>query len=189
MPAAPYLPSPEDSYKYDESYHQNQKENRVQLPGEVEEPFVEVQSFDQIWVWILLGLQIAFVFLPLLLTGQPFTAILLTGALLLMVLVLMSSIKLHTRIDDNGIHYRMNPLHWKNRFIPWDEIDQVFVRQYSPLKEYGGWGIRYGRNGMALNVKGNQGIQIVRKNGKRILLGTQRPEEATNRLEKNPLTV
>ena len=189
MPTAPYMPSPEDSYKYDDSSDRIQKENRVKLPGELEEPFDEVQTFDQKWIWILLGLQIAVVFLPLLLTGQPWSAILLIGSALLMVLVLMSSIKLYTRIDDHGIHYRMAPLHWKNRFIPWEEIDQVYVRQYSPLKEYGGWGIRYGSNGMALNIKGNQGIQVVRKNGKRLLIGTQRPEEATNRLEQNPLTV
>jgi hypothetical protein len=83
----------------------------------------------------------------------------------------------------------MNVIHWNEHTIPWSDIDQIYVREYSPLAEYGGWGIRYSRNGRAYNVRGNKGIQISKKNGKRILLGTQHPDEVAIALRKHPLLV
>jgi len=159
------------------------------LPGEAEDPFVKEQTFDQALVWVILGILTVVVFIPLLLTGQAWWVLLLVGAILVLSMNLMASFKLHTRIDDDGVNYRMNPFHWKERTIPWEEIDQVNVRKYSPLREYGGWGIRVGLYGSAYNVKGNQEIQIVRKNGKRILLGTQKSDEAARQFERRPITV
>jgi hypothetical protein len=52
------------------------------------------------------------------------------------------------------------------------------------LWEYGGWGIRYSWNGIAYNTKGNMGLQIVMNTGKRILIGTQKPEELAAYLKK-----
>ena len=68
-------------------------------------------------------------------------------------------------------------------------MDQVHVRTYSPVIEYGGWGMRYGRNGTAFNVRGNVGIQIVKKDGKRILIGTQLEKDAMKALENRPVMV
>jgi len=59
----------------------------------------------------------------------------------------------------------------------------VFVRKYSPLFEYGGWGLRWSLNGKAVNVRGNMGIQVVLKNGSRILIGTSNPEDAKMALD------
>jgi TATA-box binding protein (TBP) (component of TFIID and TFIIIB) len=54
------------------------------------------------------------------------------------------------------------------------------VREYAPLSEYGGWGLRYSVNhGKAYNVSGNQGVQLFFTNGKKLLIGTQKPEEIT----------
>jgi hypothetical protein len=58
----------------------------------------------------------------------------------------------------------------KKKFFSWEEIEKISVREYSPLFEYGGWGIRRGKSGRAYNVKGNIGLQLVLKNGKKILL-------------------
>jgi hypothetical protein len=48
---------------------------------------------------------------------------------------------------------------------------------YSPLRDYGGWGIRRGAKGKAYNVSGNHGVRLELSDGKRILIGSQRPEE------------
>lgn len=63
-----------------------------------------------------------------------------------------------------------------------DSIRHSEVRTYSPLKEYGGWGIRYGSNGKAYNVSGNQGVQLEFRDGKRLLVGSQLPLELLNAL-------
>jgi hypothetical protein len=49
-------------------------------------------------------------------------------------------------------------------------------RTYSPVLEFGGWGIRVGGGGMAYNVSGNEGVQLVLKSGRRVLIGTRQPD-------------
>ncbi len=43
-------------------------------------------------------------------------------------------------------------------------------------------GIRYGPKGTAYNVSGKIGLQLELKNGKKILIGTRKPEEIENLL-------
>lgn len=68
----------------------------------------------------------------------------------------------------------------KSRVIPLNNIANMYVRKYKPLREYGGWGLRMGLfgKGSAINVSGNMGIQIELKNGDRILIGTNKPDDA-----------
>ncbi|MBX2959059.1 MAG: hypothetical protein KF732_03800 [Flavobacteriales bacterium] len=62
----------------------------------------------------------------------------------------------------------------------------MYVRQYSPLTEYGGWGIRLGLfgKGTAYNVSGNKGLQLEFTNNKKLLIGTNKPNELTETLTK-----
>lgn len=88
-------------------------------------------------------------------------------------------IKLETKINQQGIYVKFYPFHLKFKFINWNEIDRVFIREYSPITEYGGWGLRISLsgNGKAYNVSGNKGLQIVFKNGNKLLIGTNKQEE------------
>lgn len=162
---------------------------RIKLPGQDETVFEEEQAFDQIWLWVIMGIEMVVMLLPLLLTGQPLWVAGIAASVMALTFAFLGSLRLRTRIDEEGVHYQMRLIHWKERTIPWSEIDQVYVREYSPIMEYGGWGIRYGLKGRAYNVKGNKGIQIILKNGKRLLLGTQLPDEASRYLGRHPLLV
>src|SRR5205085_8480947 len=62
--------NPEGEYKYDESFVQQQKEMRVQLPDDTEEVFQEEQRLDQAWLWLLMGVTTFGVFIALLMSGQ-----------------------------------------------------------------------------------------------------------------------
>ncbi len=90
--------------------------------------------------------------------------------------------RLEVTVDAEGIHYRFPLFIRKIRSIEKEQIARYEVRKYSPLMEYGGWGYKkpqgyYRRkNGIAVNVKGNIGLQLYLANGKKILIGTQRPE-------------
>jgi hypothetical protein len=93
--------------------------------------------------------------------------------------------KLKTRIDEIGIHYQFSPFHLKMKLIKWEEITKTQVRSYDPISEYGGWGIKGGsfwnkEKGKCVNISGDIGIQVEFKNGKQLLIGTQKKEEATN---------
>jgi hypothetical protein len=93
--------------------------------------------------------------------------------------LLFWQMKLTTRIEAEGIYVRFSPFHFKEKFFEWESISACYVRTYSPLKEYGGWGIKYGFNGQGLvyNVIGNVGLQLNFKEGEPVLIGTQKGEE------------
>lgn len=140
--------------------------------------FNETQRFNQPWLWA------AFIFSSLSAFYLAFTnsstiSYILFGTLIAFILF-FGLIQLSTRIDEIGIHYKMTPFENKFKTFKWQDIQDVEVRKYSPLGEFGGWGWRIGLNGMARNVRGDRGIQLHLTSGKKLLIGTQMPEEARN---------
>jgi len=104
---------------------------------------------------------------------------------LLIVFGIIYLFKLKTVIDERGIHYQFFPFHRNMKIIAWNEVENCYTRKYRPISEFGGWGYKFGMGGTkALNVKGNKGIQLNLKNGKKLLIGTQRPEEAQMVIDK-----
>ncbi|MFC5409982.1 hypothetical protein ACFPMF_11730 [Larkinella bovis] len=138
--------------------------------------YQEKQQFRQPWLWaLLIGV------LGISLYRQEFVAI----GIVVAVLVLFAFLRLDTRINNEGIAYRWFPFQPRPRLIAWHQIEQVKVREYSPLGEFGGWGIRFGWKATAHTVSGNAGIEIRLKNKKRlVLIGTQQPEEVRRVIEQ-----
>ena len=146
------------------------------------ETFEEKQRFTQWWLWLILLAACCIPSIPLLMDleakADQWMALLAMSILLFMVVGLLLLLQLKTKIDDVGVHYRFVPFHLKQNSILWQDIKSAQVRKYEPLKEYGGWGIKgYSKKNRAYNVKGNIGLQLVLKNGNKILLGTQKEEE------------
>ena len=84
-------------------------------------------------------------------------------------------VRMVTEVSPGLLSVRFVPL--RARKIPLREIDEAQSREYSPMKEFGGWGIRVGGDGRAYNAYGNQGVQLILTDGSRILIGTQTPDE------------
>jgi hypothetical protein len=102
------------------------------------------------------------------------------------ILLFLFLIRLKTEIYKEGISVQFIPVHFKPKQIVWSEIEEYYIREYSPLKEYGGWGVRYNFTGknIAYNISGKTGLQLVLNNGKKILIGTQKPQEMELVLDK-----
>jgi hypothetical protein len=83
--------------------------------------------------------------------------------------------KLITEIRDDDLFVQFFPL--SQQVISFESVRRCEVRIYNPIKEYGGWGIRYGKMGKAYNVSGNRGVKIEFHSGKPLLIGSQKPEE------------
>ncbi len=61
--------------------------------------------------------------------------------------------------------------------VPLADLAQAEAVVYRPIREYGGWGIRgFGRR-RALNMRGDRGVLLVRKDGSTLLVGSQKPRE------------
>jgi len=72
-----------------------------------------------------------------------------------------------------------------SRAIPLADIKQFEARTYSPIKEYGGWGIRRGRKGSKIyNVSGNQGVELELHSGEKIMIGSQKSQALALALEQ-----
>ncbi len=149
--------------------------------------YSEKQKFTQVWLIFILIIPVAIAIWGIVqqvIMGVPFgnnpapdLALVLIFVFMAALAMLFLSMNLQTSIDKTGISYRFFPFHTKSKLIKWTEVDKVYVRKYKPIAEYGGWGIRFGKNGKALNTSGNKGMQIEFRNGKKLLIGTQRPEE------------
>jgi len=90
-------------------------------------------------------------------------------------------IKLLVEVREDGVHINFVPL--VRRIILFGDIVNCEVRTYKPMREYGGWGIKYGRAGKAYNVSGNRGVQLKLSSGKGLLIGSQRPEELAQAIQ------
>lgn len=114
------------------------------------------------------------------------TGLLIVFGLTLLLTILFRNSRLDTQIKKDGIYVRFFPFHLSFRHYNWERINKSFVRQYSPIKEYGGWGLRFGifGSGRALNVSGNKGLQLEFQDRKKLLIGTTKPEELIEALNK-----
>lgn len=149
--------------------------------------FEEHQRFNQWWFLLLMaGINgmLLFGIVQQVILGRPFgdhptgdgALVGITIGVWLLTFLLFS-IRLDTRIDANGIAYRFFPFQRNYTTIDWSRIRHAYVRQYSPILEYGGWGWRYSfGNGRAVNMSGNKGLQIVYDENKKLLIGTNRAE-------------
>lgn len=156
--------------------------------------FKEEQRFVQTWLIILLGIS---VIVPILLIVKEYykeNTTMSINEFVFSILGILVSIgfifffKLTTRIDEKGIHYQFFPFHFSLKTILWDEIFSAEVRKYNAISEYGGWGLKGGfpfnrKRGKAINIAGNIGIQLVLKNDKKLLIGTQKENDAKRVLE------
>ena len=138
--------------------------------------YKEKQSFWTWWLCIIL-----FAFFGYELFGV-FSAYIDSGVLsfgvgfwiMLIIIVGFVFMRLTTTIDSKGIEITFIPFAYKKRW-QWTDVDQVYVRTYS-LKDFGGWGYRISSQGVAYNTRGKNGIQIILKEGTRVMIGTQKPE-------------
>ena len=83
---------------------------------------------------------------------------------------------LDTEVRESGVYIRFRPFHWKWVVFGCDNIQTVEATVYSPLRDYGGWGIRYGRKGKAYNVSGNKGVLLTLTDGENLLIGSKNHE-------------
>lgn len=148
----------------------------------------EIQQFRQVWIWaiviVIAGLMwyvsVRQLLLHRLFGDRPMPDILLVILCFIFGIGLPALFlfgKLVTEVRNDGIYVRFIPFHRSFHKIAFNELKRYEVRTYRPIMEYGGWGIRYGSSGKAYNVSGKHGVQLELLNGKRLLIGSQQPEE------------
>lgn len=157
--------------------------------------FKEEQRFRQLWLWAIIILAsiipwIGMIFQVILghkfgnNPGPDWLIILMWLVFGIGLPIFFYSLKLITEVRKDGIYLRYFPFHRKFKIYQYKEIESYMAREYKPIREYGGWGIRYVIGGIAYNVYGNKGVQLILKSKKKILIGTQKPEEFYKAINK-----
>lgn len=149
--------------------------------------FKEEQKFTQWWLWLLLLSPLVVlmysVIAPILnettniktkslLNDVSWSNFYIPFFILIAILLLFIFLKLKTEITSERIFLRYFPLFSKEWL--WADVKKAEVINYG----FVGYGIRVSlKHGMVYNVKGNKGLALHFNNGKKIVLGTQKPEE------------
>lgn len=146
----------------------------------------EVQRPHQIWIWAIVLFAAGAAWLTLIQqffigdesrsTGNDVFTIILWLLFGIAFPVFVAIIKLEITVTPDRVTARFFPL-LTRRFSAKD-IAFAGARDYKPLREYGGWGIRHTpRNGRAYSISGTRGVQMALNDETLVLLGSRRADE------------
>ncbi|HHC79470.1 MAG TPA: hypothetical protein ENK46_06280 [Flavobacteriia bacterium] len=152
--------------------------------------FKEEQKFTQLWLWILLGgigmLPIYAIYKQLIVgeksgnTSMSDFGLIFFSIVVFGIIGLFWFMRLKTEIDKDEIKIKFIPFLKKN--VTWGEIKNAKIVNYGFV---GGWGIRlWTKYGTVYNTKGQIGLAIELKNGKKFLIGTQKEFELKRVIDK-----
>jgi hypothetical protein len=144
----------------------------------------EVQYFRQIWLWLLIVFSTIISWwgaISQLLYKKPFgnnpapDSIMVVIWILFGILlpILFLKINLLVEISSEGIFVKFFPFHLSKKKILFQEITNVSAITFNPIRDFGGWGIRYGTKGKAYTVSKNKGVQLEFKDGKKTVIGSK----------------
>lgn len=149
--------------------------------------FDETQHITQVWIWAIIAIAeglLAWAFVQQIVFGRPFGPQPATDVALWILLPTVGGLvplfllmaRLRTTVTDRDLVVDFWPFsRW--RITP-DQIESFEARQYSPLLEYGGWGLRWSPMvGWAYSVRGRAGVQLRLRSGRQLMIGTQRPTD------------
>lgn len=152
--------------------------------------FEEWQSFGPLMWLIAVGLIVAPVGLVFAASANDEDALLLTVVMPIEILAafLLNVMHMRTKVGEKGVTLRFGcyvPA-WPPRRIPFAEITEVRVVTYRPIRDSGGWGLRFGRFEGAparfYTARGNRAV-FVRTPARNYLIGSQDPARLLNAIE------
>ncbi|MCT2534718.1 DUF6141 family protein [Aquibacillus koreensis] len=157
--------------------------------------FREIQKPRSMLLWIFISVftfSMWYIFIQQIILGKPvgtkpapnvFLIILWVFFSVIVPIILLFFTKLIIEVREEGLYIRYMPFHFRYKQFLFKEIKHYQSINYSPLKRFGGWGIRLNVNGeKAYNMDGNKAIELGMK-GQTLVIGTRKPEEFKNAID------
>lgn len=142
--------------------------------------FTEKQRFNQWWLWLLLAVSLAVPAILLFKEASEKSGGFSGLIIILSVIILFVVLRMTTVVTKENIQLTYFP--FVNKTINLADIETMKVINYGFV---GGWGIRFWTQyGTVYNVRGNKGLHIKFKNGKQLVIGTQKPQELEKLVEQ-----
>jgi hypothetical protein len=109
----------------------------------------------------------------------------LAALLLVQAMLIVGVLRMTTEVTATHVRVWFGWIPTYRRVFAVAAVQRLEVVSYRPIADYGGWGIRRGRDGeRVLNARGNRGVRLDLSDGSRLLIGSQRPEALAVALER-----
>ena len=156
--------------------------------------FREEQAFVQWWIWavvLIVALLAWWAFVEQIVFGRPFGSNPVSDGLVWGIFVLCGLAlplfflrsRLVTTVTPGRleVHFRL----LRRRVFEIRRIASAQPIHYRPIRQFGGWGIRYNRQlGWAYTARGREGVHLVLDDGTGFLVGSQRSGELIDALHE-----
>ncbi len=93
----------------------------------------------------------------------------------------LTTVRLVTELGPERLRVAMKGF-WRHREVPVADIARATAVEFDVASEYRGYGVRNGPRGQAYIASGNRAVQIELRDGGKLLVGSQRPEELARRI-------
>ena len=104
--------------------------------------------------------------------------------IILLVNIVLGIIKYDVELNRQEIRYRLFPIHFKHKIIPLEDIKDLRPVSFNPIGDLGGYGLRFNSKfGWVYYLRGNSGIKIIKKNGKKLTLGVKNTSSFINAID------
>ncbi len=151
------------------------------MPGPHVPVFEEIQRFRHPGVWALVAVPVGFAWFAVgwqVLAGRSFGdrpapdwVLVAFWAFAGVALPLwLAALRLVTRVDDRGVDVRFRPP-LNGWLIALGDIERCEQVRYLPIREFSGWGIRWGGR------RGDVAVELTLRRGYRFAVGSARPDE------------
>jgi hypothetical protein len=156
--------------------------------------FRDTQRPHQWWVWVLLSTVTTLLawtcFLHQIVAGKPLGSdpapdwVVLLFWVLCGVVFPLLFVTSHLTVEVRDDHLDVTYFPFFRRQLAYRDMASCKPVTYQPLVHYGGWGIRVNMDGSwAWSMSGNEGVQFVFHNGKRLLIGSRAAQEFARAVE------
>ena len=93
------------------------------------------------------------------------------------VTILLYLSRLDAKVTPSGLSTRFYPMEWSFRETEWKDIVQMRIVTIRPLRDFWGWGLRYGLNSKAYIITGDKCVELELSNGSKLYVNTLLPEK------------
>ena len=147
--------------------------------------YVEIKHLSY-WIWIILGPTTVLMWVGAyiqIIEGRPFgskpandvTLLILWFLFGVIVPLLFYIMKFKIELNHEKLNLEFSPLYKKQIAIK--EIESLEAVSVSPLRDFGGWGIRINKGKTGIIVKGKNGVEVRLRNREIYVIVTPRSEE------------
>ena len=124
--------------------------------------------------------------------GEPFgdepistlgLAILAGAALLFPFLLTALFMCLDVEVRANHLFVAFGPVHFARKRIRYSDMEAVRGVTYRPIRDFGGWGVRWRGRKTAWTIRGNEAVKVTLQNGKEVYVGSRFARRLAGRIE------